>query len=391
MSSPKKSKPTILCIAADLVPDHLGGAEVHTVQVIKHLAPKFNFILITGPDASIQSSLPDTVAVIPVNYPKIPNLYWLAFIIFGYLRTIRQVYSQDIDLIWAKQSFPQGPLAALLKMLWHKPLYITAQNPALLTQELVVKGSAIKPFHQLFARLLEPLIGWSYRQANTVAAVSHYSQQLATQTGASHSIIIPNAIDPSRFTRAVAKKRKTFTIVSTSSLIPRNGLDILVSACSHLSFTNWQLIIAGEGPQLTSLQSLAKRLNLHKHIRFPGKIANSRIPSLLKSCHVFCRPSRREGFGVSFIEAMAARVPVVATPVGGITDFVHHHRTGLLAAVEDPRSVADNINLLHDDISLCKTLTSNAFKLVKAHYTWPQVALQVEHEFDRLLTDQKAR
>jgi len=127
------AKPTILCLVADINPNHLGGAEVHFVEVARRLSSSFHLILVAGPDSSISTLLPQA-KIIPINYPKIPNFYGLSFILTSYLYLIR--HHQPFDLIWAKQCYPQAPLGALLKLKQKKPLYITAQNPRLHHEEL---------------------------------------------------------------------------------------------------------------------------------------------------------------------------------------------------------------------------------------------------------------
>jgi len=100
------------------------------------------------------------------------------------------------------------------------------------------------------------------------------------------------------------------------------------------------------------------------------------LPRVLKACDAFARPSRSEGLGNSFLEAMAAGIPVVGTPVGGIVDFLKDGETGLLAQAENPKSVAEKINQLATDKGLCKTLARNAQALAVSRYDWEGIAAQ---------------
>ena len=99
--------------------------------------------------------------------------------------------------------------------------------------------------------------------------------------------------------------------------------------------------------------------------------------SYLADAHVFVRPSLSEGMGNSFLEAMAAGLPVIATPVGGIPDFLRHEETGLFCEVKNPRSIARQAARLFADRMLREKIIANARRQALARYNWDTVA----HEF----------
>lgn len=372
----------ILCIAADLIPQKLGGAEVHVVEVVKRLAKKHQITLVVGPQTAIKKILPDSIRVIPVAYPKIPNLFGLSFILFGFFRL--QKLEKDFDLIWAKQCFPQAPLAVLIKKKLNRPLYVTAQNPMLHQEELVIKGRLLSFFKKPLTSVLTPLISWSLKKSDLVAAVSTYSEKLAHDLGAKKTTIIPNGIDQPTALQ-IRKIHTPIRLITTSSLIPRNGIDILIKSLNYLpKEIKVILTIAGEGPEKNRLESLTKTLPNTKQVRFLGRVENTQIPDLLQRSDIFIRPSVWEGFGVSFIEAMAHCVPVIATPVGGIVDYITHKKTGMFAIINDPESVAQQIQLLTKDHKLRIQIVKNAHALVKSTYTWDRIATLVEKEMLKL-------
>ena len=91
--------------------------------------------------------------------------------------------------------------------------------------------------------------------------------------------------------------------------------------------------------------------------------------------------------GVSFVEAMAARLPVIATPVGGIIDFLFdpdHNKgiksTGLFCAVNDPKSIARQVRRYLDDPALREAIRQNAFNLVSQQYDWDLIAARMRNE-----------
>jgi len=96
------------------------------------------------------------------------------------------------------------------------------------------------------------------------------------------------------------------------------------------------------------------------------------------------RPSRSEGLGVSFLEAMAAGLPIIGTPVGGIPDFLKDGETGLFTKVDDPEDLAKKIELLFSDEALRQKLVRNGRKLVEEKYQWSKIARDMGKIFKEL-------
>ncbi len=137
----------------------------------------------------------------------------------------------------------------------------------------------------------------------------------------------------------------------------------------------YHLVIAGSGPQEQELKILAEKLGIAKRVEFMGNVSQDALPGLLGRSSVFVRPSRSEGQGIAFLEAMAAGVPIVATPVGGIPDFLTHGETGLYCEVDNPESISGAVRKLEDPI-LRETIIKNAFLLVQERFNWDILAKQ---------------
>ena len=84
--------------------------------------------------------------------------------------------------------------------------------------------------------------------------------------------------------------------------------------------------------------------------------------------------------GNSFIEAMAAGLPIIATPVGGIPDFLKDGETGLFCKVKDPKSIAEQVERLMNDDILRQKLKENGQKLVREKYDWNLIAKEMKSQ-----------
>lgn len=156
--------------------------------------------------------------------------------------------------------------------------------------------------------------------------------------------VIPNGVDPRRFSptsvaqRAVARGRlgvaeQRPVVAAVGSLSHEKGVDLLFESAARLD-PSPQLILAGEGPRRTALESHARKLGLD--VRFLGSVDDVRDVYAAVDC--LAVPSRTEGLPAVAIEAGLCGVPVAATDVGGLAEILGHGP--LLATPEDPPALA---------------------------------------------------
>ena len=112
----------------------------------------------------------------------------------------------------------------------------------------------------------------------------------------------------------------------------------------------FQLMIAGDGPCLEELESLAVALNLGTAVRFLGKVDD--VAGLLREASMLVLSSVKEGISLTLLEAMARGLPVVATRVGGNPEVVVDGETGLLVPPSNPRALADALLKIRQDSAL---------------------------------------
>ena len=158
----------------------------------------------------------------------------------------------------------------------------------------------------------------------------------------------------------------------------------LIKAVQLLDQFSVTLIIAGSGKLEPKLKLLTQQLKLEDKVIFLGQLEPQHLIKYYSSADVFVRPSLSEGQGNSFIEAMAAGLPVIGTPVGGITDFLLDKKTGLFCQVKNPADLAQKIELLLSDKELYQEIQHNSLKLVSQKYDWQLIANQMKNLFSTL-------
>jgi glycosyltransferase involved in cell wall biosynthesis len=154
---------------------------------------------------------------------------------------------------------------------------------------------------------------------------------------------IPNMVDTSFFVPIKTQRTdKPFTFFSLGELTNIKGMDILIRAFSKFiaqKNMDVQLRIGGSGPQEQNLRKLAKDLGVFKKISFTGTLNNEEVLAEYQNAHAFILTSRFESFGVVFIEAMSAGLPVIGTRCGGPENIITKD-TGYLANVDDIDNIA---------------------------------------------------
>jgi glycogen(starch) synthase len=114
-----------------------------------------------------------------------------------------------------------------------------------------------------------------------------------------------------------------------------------------------KLVVAGDGPEKSRLEALARGLGLAGHVNFPGWVAPDQVGAMINTSTVVVMPSRwPEPFGLVALQAAQMGRPVVACRVGGLPEVVDHERTGLLVAADDEQAMANTIERLLSD-ALC--------------------------------------
>jgi glycosyltransferase involved in cell wall biosynthesis len=211
---------------------------------------------------------------------------------------------------------------------------------------------------------------WSSLLAHRVLANSSgVAELLAREEGVLRKKIveIPNFLSENAFEVAdeavrVGQRRAwgvpdgAFAVGIVARLSPVKNHAVLLKAVAQLD-ARFHLVVIGDGPSRAGLEDLARRLGVDPRVHFTGEVVSPHNLHQFLDISVLC--SLSEGFPNSLIEAMAAARPVVATPVGGVTDAVTHGVTGILVPVDDPAPLVDALQVLEAN-SLLRTRLGEA-------------------------------
>jgi len=238
--------------------------------------------------------------------------------------------------------------------------------------------------------------------ADYIQAISNYLADWAKKMGAVCPVeVVPNGASQfqisdfrfqiNEFKSKLGIREGENVVLTASRLVPKNGVGDLIAAMKYVP-DNVKLLICGSGQDEKELKDLSKRLGLSNRIIFLGHVLPEELPKYYAMADVFCRPSLSEGLGNVFLEAMAAGVPVVATPVGGIPDFLVDGQTGWFCRVKNPESIAEKIKWILDEKNVetpgrvfVQKVVNNAKVLVKERYNWDKIAKKMDNIFNKLI------
>lgn len=221
-----------------------------------------------------------------------------------------------------------GYIASMLARQINVPLVIT-EHSSLMNRDIVDKD------------ILE-VSQKGYTFANGVISVSNaLAQKIKKNTGVS-SCVIPNIVDTAAFNSIERKQHDNFNFVSVSSLIEIKHIGDLIRAFKtvHEEFPSMKLCIIGDGKERKNIKALIDDFHIGDSVRMTGTITRSEIANIFSEMDCFVLPSESETFGVAYIEAMAAGLPVIATKCGGPEDFVNS-KVGCLVEKNDIDQLAE--------------------------------------------------
>ena len=369
----------------------MSGAEIAVKEITDRISPAdIQFYMVTQRFSSLDSA-EEQIGHVHV-YRVGEGGSYLSKILF-IPRAARIAYrihkEKKFDALWALMSYMVWPIMLLRIFGLRLPYILTLQDGD--PFEHVFSRPHIRPFKALLVK--------GFKDATVVQVISNYLASWMQTVGYRGPVeVIPNGVDLSLFAKdipsneVVTKKQKVgkregeVWLVHTGRLVKKNSLDTVIRALPLLS-KNIHFLLVGDGVEKRSLCDLSVALQVVERVHMVGSVDNHELPAYLAVCDIFIRPSVTEGLGTSFLEAMAAGLPVVATQVGGIADFLFDAKrnpevptTGWAVDVNSPEQIAAAVKEILSNPNQSKKVAANAQALVFKKYDWDLVAKDMQEK-----------
>lgn len=383
----------ILIFSLVYYPRFIGGAEVAVKEITDRLGSDFEFDMIT-----LRKTAPKFERIGNVNVYRVGfgwragdsaflqkfKIYKYFFPFFAVLKALSLHRKNHYDATWSVMANYAGFGALFFKLLKPKVPFILNLQEGDPTDYIKKRVGVFYPVFKMI-----------FTKADRIQTLSNFLADWAKEMGATAPIVvIPNGADSEKFKnqkskikideRTLIRNELGFAegdtvLVTTSRLVEKNAVGDVIDSLQYLP-ENVKFLIIGTGALERSLKLKADSLQLGKRIQFAGFISHEKLPPFLWASDIFIRPSLSEGQGASFMEAMVAGLPVIATPVGGIPDFLKDGETGLFCEVGNPKSIAQKVSKLMKDAESRDYIIRTAKQMVIERYDWGFIANRMKDE-----------
>jgi teichuronic acid biosynthesis glycosyltransferase TuaC len=310
------------------------------------------------------------------RYPSIPGGIGLAsagaFLYASLISRIRKLHqSQRIDLIHAHAALPCGHAAVLLSREFKIPCVVTVHGlDAFFDNQ--VRGYA--------GQWCKRVSQFVYGSASRVICIS---DKVAEKVGDGvpariKTRVIYNSVNARMFSPASTDFLPS-TILSVGNLIPIKGHELLLRALAtvlplypHISYE-----MIGDGPERDRLTRLAGECNIAGRVRFLGRQSRKQVADAMRRCVLFALPSRYEGLGCVYLEAMSTEKPVIACRGQGIEEIIRHGSNGWLTDPDNLPELIAALSVLLENLHLRRRMGEEARRTILQSHTAAHQATQL--------------
>ncbi len=284
--------------------------------------------------------------------------------------------NEDVDIIHA-HDWLVADAAVKVRNAFDKPLVSTIH-----ATETGRRGGIHNDYQKTINEVETQLI----KQSSQVICCSKYMLDQVRQTfrtAKDKLSVIPNGVNVDRFdhpadTRSIMKrfaKKHEKLVVYVGRLVHEKGVHVLIGAAPKVleKLPNVNFVIVGEGGMKDYLLKEAWDFGIADHVFFTGFVDQETLVSIYKAGDVAVFPSLYEPFGITALEAMAAKTPVVVSDTGGLAEIVDHDHTGIKVYSDNSDSLAWGILRILQNKKLATQIREKAFQKVHQRYSWAKI------------------
>ena len=354
-----------IILANNFPPEH-GGIQRYMERVAKSLHDAGDDVLVVAPRAIGDAAFDAAQGYRIIRYRTGSRLIELASMLAAFGRAIiSSQRSYTLASIW----FPSGLVAACIPRALRGPLGIVAH------------GTEIAPNRGGPRRFV---MRWVFGAADRIFPNSRFTRNLLFRVGIERNIVvIPCGVD-APLSSVEGPERHAFTLLSVGRLIARKGFDTVLSALPSLrnQFPEIRYEIVGDGPYRAMLEAQMRRLALDDSVTFLGSVDAVALERAYRRASCFVLPVRAdgddvEGFGIVYLEAAVAGIPVIGGRDSGAEDAIAPNETGFVVDGRSVTQVVDAVATLLSNPERAKAFGELGRIRALQSFTWQRTAAQI--------------
>ncbi|KAH6569650.1 hypothetical protein BASA60_008159 [Batrachochytrium salamandrivorans] len=368
-----------ICMVSDFFYPNMGGVEGHIYHLSQRLTRRGHRVIILTHAYGSRVGIRYLTSGVKVYY--IPQ--WLVFdqvslpTVYGFLPLFRYIVVREaIDVVHGHQAF---------SCMCHEAI-LHARTMGL---RAVFTDHSLFGFEDTSSILTNKLLKFTLSDIDHVVCVSHTSKENTVLRASLNPVnvsVIPNAVVCAEFTPDPSRRDPSkITIVVTSRLVYRKGIDLLVTVIPIVcaEFDNVQFLIGGDGPKRIELEQMRERYVLQDRVQMLGAVNHSDIRNLLVQGHIFLNTSLTEAFCIAIVEAASCGLLVVSTRVGGVPEVLPDDM--VIFAHPDGNELVQAVRVAIDAIKHNRIDSFSFHRRVSQMYSWSNVAGRTEEVYKSVM------
>jgi glycosyltransferase involved in cell wall biosynthesis len=195
----------------------------------------------------------------------------------------------------------------------------------------------------------------------------------------------PSSQGPDNLRKTLGFDSCDLVVGTVARLVPDKGVECFLRMAAFIrnKRSDVKFLVVGEGPLRASLEQMAESIGIRNAVVFTGHRTD--VPALIQTMDLFVLPTRREGFGVVFAEAMAMGKGTVGSRIGPVAEVVVDGVTGYLAPPDDPDAFAARALELLNDEQKRRAFGEAGRRRVEARFSASRMCEAIEQHYQRLL------
>ncbi len=387
----------ILIFSLAYYPNFVSGAEAAIKEITNRIDKKdieFHMITLLFDKKNPKYEKVENIHVHRIGFGSL-YLSKILFVPLAALTGIKLHKKYKFDAVWAMMTYMLFPVV-LMRFLGTKiPHILTLQD-----------GDPYdKVFKRWFIRPVAPLLDYGFRTASMIQTISVFLAKWPKKRGYKGPLeLIYNGANPrdikgnvsseeiEKTKQKIGKKPGDIFLVNTSRLVHQKAFDDPIRALTKLP-ENIKLLAVGAGEDEEMLKKLVKKLNLEDRVIFTGRVDRGVVTLYRRASDIFVAPSRSEGLGNAFISALASKLPLIATQVGGMADYVFDKKhnpdkepTAWVIDPDSPDQIVEKVKEVLASPEKAKEISAHARKMVEEKYDWDIIAKKMQKKvFNKVL------
>lgn len=364
----------------DVVAPHAPGAPTHEVLGGVNIV-RFRYLWPESAETIVKSGS----AVVHLRRNPFDYIKIIPLVFFQGVTTFRKLFAKKYDLIHVHWTIPQGLHGMLASLVLNKPYVVTVHGGDVFSFKGVL-WNGIKSM--ILHRAAAVTVNSSFMELQVKKIAPQQTKLFRIPMGIAFE---QPDMGEARQIRQQYKRGEGPLLLFVGRLVKAKGIGDFLKAVHFLGreFPDMRALIVGDGQDREHYMGYADELGVSDMVVFIGHVSPKNVADYYAASDIFIGPSKQaddgaiEGLGMTFIEAMYARIPVVATKSGGIVDSVQHEKTGLLVNESAPAEIVSAVKRLLNEPQLVEHLVEEGYKAAIDKYSRQASA----HKFSALFNN----